>query len=295
MKNSSLAPRLLSLVALTAAATLVSGGTASAAGSTGSLGSTGSSSSEAAGATGSSGSLGSLGSLGSTGTSETPPLTFDGWGTCPTDDAEVATCVTVLVRDGSIKIGGLTVPIPDGGMKIAGGIKYAFDEDNNFIQTFVPAPQTTYGVVSNPITIPGGALGIDTPLALTQITAEVEAVGNPTLDLFTFDFNLPVRLKLSNPLLGDSCYIGSPEDPVNFALRTPNQNGNPTEPIGTHPGAVYRDLPHADDTFAVPAANGCAGGLLDWAVNLRAGIPSPAGNNSIDTVTDIYNVAAMDV
>lgn len=287
MTRSSFVTRLVPLAAATAAITLLTSGVAGAADSPGSVGSTGSSAST--------GSTGSLGSLGSTGPVEPDPLTFDGWDTCPIADPDVATCATVLVRDGSVKIGNLTVPLPDGSLKIAGGLKYEFKDDGSFDQVFVPAPGTNHGVTANPINVPGGALGIDTPLGLTQITAEVEALGTPKVDLFTFSLDLPVRLKLSNPLLGDHCYIGSADKPINFALRTPNQTGNDAEAIGDHPGAVFRAIPHGDDTFAVPGPEGCGGGLLDWAVNLRAGTPSSAGKNSIETVSDIYNVGAYEV
>jgi hypothetical protein len=45
-------------------------------------------------------------SLGSSGTPAATPLTFDGWSSCPVEDLDVATCATVVVRGGSMKIGG---------------------------------------------------------------------------------------------------------------------------------------------------------------------------------------------
>lgn len=84
----------------------------------------------------SSGSSGS-GSLGSSGAAAVDPLTFDGWGTCPIEDLEVTTCASVVVRGGTMKLGALSVPIPDGSLKVAGGVKYATQPDNSFIETFV--------------------------------------------------------------------------------------------------------------------------------------------------------------
>ena len=234
--------------------------------------------------------------IGSTGTPSAAPLTFDGWRTCPVGDPDVGTCVTVLLRSGSIKIGSLSVPLANGALKIAGGVKYVFGNDGSFNQVFVPAPGTQHGVVASPISVPGGVFGLEGPLGLTSVTAQLEAVAAPTLDLFTFEFNLPVRLKLSNPALGNNCYIGTATDPIRLNLRTPNQNGNATEPIGDHPGAVFRAVPHYDRTFSVPGATGCGlFGGLNWAVNLRAGTPSGSGSNTIDIVSDIYNAAAYDV
>src|SRR3546814_19977415 len=113
-----------------------------------------------------------------------------------------------------MKLGALSVPIPDGSLKVAGGVKYATQPDNSFIETFVAKQDGSNGVYSNPISVPGGALGIDTPLGLTQISATVESVGVPDLKVLEQELTMPVRLKLSNPLLGDDCYIGSVSNPI---------------------------------------------------------------------------------
>ncbi|MDJ0402539.1 hypothetical protein QNA23_03580 [Rhodococcus erythropolis] len=241
----------------------------------------------------SSGSSGS-GSLGSSGAAEVDPLTFDGWGTCPIEDLEVTTCASVVVRGGTMKLGALSVPIPDGSLKVAGGVKYATQPDNSFIETFVAKQDGSNGVYSNPISVPGGALGIDTPLGLTQISATVESVGVPDLKVLEQELTMPVRLKLSNPLLGDDCYIGSVSNPINLHLTT---TGNPpSEPIGEFPGAVFPAVPHSDAVFAAPGASGCGPlGALNWAVNLRGGLPAASGKNSLTTSSDVYAVAARKV
>ena len=154
-----------------------------------------------------------------------------------------------------MKLGALSVPIPDGSLKVAGGVKYATQPDNSFIETFVAKQDGSNGVYSNPISVPGGALGIDTPLGLTQISATVESVGVPDLKVLEQELTMPVRLKLSNPLLGDDCYIGSVSNPINLHLTT---TGNPpSEPIGEFPGAVFPAVPHSDAVFAAPGASGC--------------------------------------
>ncbi len=98
---------------------------------------------------------------------------------------------------------------------------------------------------------------------------------------------MPVRLKLSNPLLGDDCYIGSVSNPINLHLTT---TGNPpSEPIGEFPGAVFPAVPHSDAVFAAPGASGCGPlGALNWAVNLRGGVPAASGKNSLTTSSDVY-------
>lgn len=235
---------------------------------------------------------------GSTGTGGTgpslTPLTFDGWASCPVADPAVSTCATVVVRGGEMSIGGLVVPIPDGSLKIAGGVKYETQPDGSFTQVFVPQPGTNNGVLSTPITIPGGVFGVDTPLGITQIQAQVEAVGLPSVDVLDLAVRMPVRLKLSNTLLGNNCYIGSASKPITFGLST---SGNPpSQPIGSVPGAVFPNVAHVDNSYAVPAASGCGllGGL-NWAVNLRANTPSASGNNELATVSDVYTVPARRV
>lgn len=281
------------------------GGSAASSGSEGSSGSSsgsessgGSGNSSSSGSSGSpvSGSLGSLStsSLGSSGNPASEPLTFDGWGKCPVAGDDIGTCVTVVVRGGEMQIGGLKVPVPDGGLKIAGGVTYV-EDGNDWKDVFIPEPGTNFGVTSTPITVPGGALGIDTPLNLTQIQSTVEAVGMPSVDVLDAAVSMPVRLKLENPLLGDKCYLGSESNPITLNLKT---TGNPpSEPIGGGtPGAVFRAVPHTDTTFAVPAATGCGPlGSLNWAVNLRASTPSASGHNSLATTSDVYNVAGFEV
>ncbi len=45
-------------------------------------------------------------------------------------------------------------------------------------------------------------------------------MGLPVMHDQIFDFNidLPVRIKINNSFLGSKCYIGSSEDPVSFEL-----------------------------------------------------------------------------
>ncbi|WP_430332864.1 hypothetical protein [Rhodococcus sp. ACT016] len=169
------------------------------------------------------------------------------------------------------------------------------EDGDDWKDVFLPEPGTNFGVTSNPITVPGGALGIDTPLNLTQIQSTVEAVGTPFVDVMDAAVSMPVRLKLENALLGNNCYLGSESNPITLNLKT---TGNPpSQPIGGGtPGAVFPAVPHTDTTFAVPAATGCGPlGSLNWAVNLRASTPSPSGHNSLATTSDVYNVPAFDV
>ena len=45
---------------------------------------------------------------------------------------------------------------------------------------------------------------------------------------------------------------------------------------------TFSGADQGDATFAVPGASGCGvAGLLDWAVNLKTGLPSASGKNSV--------------
>lgn len=204
----------------------------------------------------------------------------------------------VAVKGGTMNIGNLAVPIPAGALKVAGGV--AFPENPNselgFDQVFVPPSDGSKGVYAKPITVPGGIFGLGVPFpgGLTTITALVEPVANPTVDVLEQSVVMPVRLKIQNPSLGNSCYLGSASNPITFKLAVTQAGvmGGTPEDVDT---LAYRNVKHSDTAFAVPGASGCGLlglGALNWAVNLRANVPSAAGHNSLDTTSDIFNIGA---
>ncbi len=127
---------------------------------------------------------------------------------------------------------------------------------------------------------------------MTTIKATVEPVALPTVDAFQLGVTLPARLKISNPLLGGNCYLGSASNPIMFKLGV-SENGVLEEVPGFPDTAAVRNVTHADQTFAVPGASGCGlFGALNWAVNLRANVPSSSGHNSLTTTSDVFNIGA---
>jgi hypothetical protein len=170
------------------------------------------------------------------------------------------------------------------------------------------------GIVSDPVKIPGGLLGLmcpsDVPLIsqlcqaatdndLNNVIATVESAGTPSdfslaagLSVGQPILTLPVKIHLQNPLLASTCSIGSNSNPILLKpknLTAPNGNSTRFDGDGTdNPtgGDLLRiDLTGAsqgDDSFAVPGATACGGlGLVDAAINLKTGLPSPAGNNNL--------------
>jgi hypothetical protein len=177
-------------------------------------------------------------------------------------------------------------------------------------------------VVGAPVDIPGGLLGLMCPSRIPVISDICERVVNSPLNRVTAtiqsagaprDFNLsagagtgtpivtlPVKIKLSNPFLDPNCYIGSNSDPI---LLKPANTARPTarivrfnadgtaNPAGEMGYLSLSGASQSDTTFAVPGANGCGlFGLLSGAVNLKQGLPSPSGENSLvlnDPVTNL--------
>jgi hypothetical protein len=232
---------------------------------------------------------------------------------CPVDDpamlaatgtTTVASCLASQSASGSIKIGNVTVT--SGVTDLQLGLV-------NTSGVFSAVPPAGGAIVSKPIQVPGGLLGLMCPSnipfvsvicdqlangALNTVTATVEPAGAPS------DFSLaaglgsgapivtvPIRIHLSNPFLGSNCFIGSSANPI--VLRPANLTAptarlvrfNPdgtASTTGSLVSIVASGASQSDTTFAVPGASGCGlFGLLNGAVNLRQGLPSAAGNNSI--------------
>ncbi|MDI9918372.1 hypothetical protein [Rhodococcus sp. IEGM 1379] len=227
---------------------------------------------------------------------------FKNWDTCQLDkvydpDTGLGTCMTVIMRDGNLRVGNLDVQIPDGSLMIAGGV--AVPEPDS--QVFVPAANDgKFGVYSTPITVPGGAFGTGSSEAFgpTAIQATVEAVALPSVQVYNLAVQLPVRLKLSNPLLGNNCYIGSAANPIQLSLAL--EDAGVAEWISTNgpdvPGGVWPQATHTASNFTVPTASGCGlFGSLNWAVNQRAGLPSGGAGNSLSTTSSVYNAAGWEL
>jgi hypothetical protein len=160
--------------------------------------------------------------------------------------------------------------------------------------------------------VPGGLLGLTGTLAplskpldpVNQVTSSIELAGpitpntvvDPTGTKAFFcatgslgscfgapspfsAIRVPIKVHLHNLLLGPNCYIGTNTNPIVLNLQetptsAPIENG-----VGN--ATVVTGVEVADDTFAVPGATGCGLlGLLDPALNLKVGLPSPSGKNA---------------
>ncbi len=236
--------------------------------------------------------------------------------TCPDANPAVDGCLYAVSSSGNFTMGKKAVPI-----KNAVVLKGGLDSDNGSIfgnlTTIAPTDGQTLSKTPQPV--PGGLLGVTAPTwwpqflqdlfnetinnGFTGVNATVELAGPASSIKFNAlneiigsgtAISFPAKVKLDNPFLGSSCYIGSNSNPIKLNLTTgttapppPNTpiTGNPGEFTSEEEGAILVDKNNklVDNAFAAPGANGCGGlfaFLIDPFVNSIVGVPSAAGTNT---------------
>jgi hypothetical protein len=129
----------------------------------------------------------------------------------------------------------------------------------------------------------------------TKVAATVELAGPASAirvdatNLLTEEgvaFAFPVKVKLSNPFLGNNCYVGSDTSPIVVEFTT----GKSGELTGKSGSKLKEDRNGfivtvdtdtlVNNTFASPGVEGCGvEGGADRAINAALNLPSPAGHN----------------
>ena len=211
-------------------------------------------------------------------------------------------CIASINTSGAFTINGIPTPIthpvivqfgvwdpPDaqGGNQFDGGVVQPANG-----QSLVTSPEQVPGGLPLLLLCPGSTPGVAKlckkaiTSGHTEVTAQVLSAG-PIDNFQLTTFTQPVKIKLSNPLLGGNCFIGSDSDPI---VLNPNIiSGNLTffpdpDPVRFPTTAVLAilDAQATDDTFSVPAATGCGpGGVANAPINSLLGLPSPSGNNHL--------------
>lgn len=230
---------------------------------------------------------------------------------CPLHDPEMRLaapgfamgCIKSVTASGSFTVNGIPVQITHP-VTVQFGTYSDLDSSGNQVFHVVP-PQDGKELLTEPEVIPAGLLllvcSIGDPnverlcqtamtSGHTDISVEVQLAGPITnfSPLAETPFTLPVKVKLSNPLLGGKCYIGSDSDPIllNPVFNPVGTLGFESDPDPTRfPNVAVltiTDSTLTDDIFSVPAATGCGpGGVADDAINATLGLPSPSGNNHL--------------
>ena len=233
---------------------------------------------------------------------------------CPLGNPAVEICFYSESTNGTFTIGKKTVPLKNP-VILQGG---ASGPEGILGPLSIHAPTEGSTLSKTPQTVPGGLLGVTAPAwwpqflrdlfnesinnGFTGVTATVELAGPVSSIKANFFsaltqtgtvFGLPVKIKLSNPFLGNNCYIGSNSNPIQLNLITgttspppPNApiSGSKGEFSETETFVTLKDNRLVDNSFSAPGANGCGGILLSWAVdpfvNSIVGVPSAAGTNT---------------
>jgi len=248
--------------------------------------------------------LASMAILASAAEAATPAPPYQGFAGCPSpsENENVAFCVRDEFSSGHIQLGSLDIPISSP-VVLRGGSEY-------FTGDFLGNSEAGITPVSQPV--PGGLVGMSTgnqqfeeligKTKLLQLNASIELAGQPG-SLTSGSLTLPIKVHLENPLLGNSCYIGSNVAPVQLSLTTGTTNPPaPAEPISGQLGGEFEEDPSlpevltssggvfVDNTYAVPGANGCAVTIgshqisINSLVNAVYQLPATAGASS--TVLD---------
>jgi len=234
---------------------------------------------------------------------------------CPLGKATLTACFRSETKAGFLVIGKKNTPIKTP-VVLQGGLEYESLAQN------IPliAAQDGNTLVKTPQPVPGGLLGVTAPSwwptilknlfnetinnGFTGVTATLELAG-PASSVIINPFNLltgagpnltmPVKVKLSNPFLGNNCYIGSSSSPITLKLTSGvTAPPAPNKPISGTVGTATQNPSFdiltvsgnklVDNSFSVPGANGCGGILFSWAVDPLVesivGVPSPAGTNT---------------
>jgi hypothetical protein len=97
---------------------------------------------------------------------------------------------------------------------------------------------------------------------------------------------IAMKFRLSGPLLGRRCMIGSDTDPVKIVTTRV-----PGTAVWVSQDPPIRRFDATDTTFSMPKAHGC--GVFDRVIDRRFGLPSAAGANSL-AVTAYYSYKTYD-
>lgn len=238
---------------------------------------------------------------------------------CPLSNPATNVCIFAQTESGEFVVGKKTVPIKKT-ITLQGGVHLIENEELETIGTEFIGAENGVTLSKTPQSVPGGLAGLVNCFeisnffervacevifenGLTGVTATTELAapassivlnGQNLLEETGTALFLPVKVKLDNPLLGESCYIGSNSAPISLPLTTGTTNPpEPNKPIKGKFGklefkdefnlTIIRENSLVNNSFAAPAAKGCGGifsFLIDPLVNAKLGTPSTAGHNT---------------
>jgi hypothetical protein len=238
---------------------------------------------------------------------------------CPLSNSATNFCIFAQTESGEFVVGKETVPIKST-ITLQGGIHVVENEEQEVLGDEFIGAEDGNTLSKTPQSVPGGLAalvkcyeisnfferlacevifenGVTGVTATTELAAPASSIGINVTNLIGgvgTALTLPVKVKLSNPLLGESCYIGSNSAPISLPLTTGTTSPpEPNKPIKGKIGKVefkdefgltiIRENSLVNNSFAAPAAEGCGGifsFLIDALVDVKLGLPSAAGHNT---------------
>ncbi|HUA73145.1 MAG TPA: hypothetical protein VL988_00140 [Solirubrobacteraceae bacterium] len=253
----------------------------------------------------------------------TPKGIFKRFSDCPLSTPGLTICQYAETTGGEFSIGSTKVPINKTIVLQGGGI--GTGKLNEFF--LVPAADGN-SLSKVELNVPGGLTGLVNCEEIkgsgiwevierasckaifenktTGVTATTELAATtsnpPILNLANLFFEtgtgltLPVKVHLKNPLLGESCYIGSEANPVQLHLTTGTTSPPaPNKPIKGKKGTLIveeegesevtklQENSLVDNAYSAPKSEGCGGFfsfLIGPIVDGKIGLPSAAGKNT---------------
>jgi hypothetical protein len=214
------------------------------------------------------------------------------FGACPLGDPSTDICIFGQIESGQLTIGSKTIPITNT-VTLQGGVH---QDEATGKQEFIGMGGSKT-LSTTPQIIPGGLRGIAADVKATiESAGPASSIAMSTQNLIEakgIGLSLPVKVKLSGGMLGESCYIGSNAHPVVIALSTGGRRSRLHAPLTGKPGhAKFEDEYNLttlseesliSDSFTVPQAEGCGGvgGVFSARVDAVLGLPVAAGNDAI--------------
>jgi len=252
---------------------------------------------------------------------------------CPFKNPETSKCIYATTVGGEVVLGSKTVPIVNPAVLQGGyttGNKEGFSNFAKLIAatngvTLSKAPQPVPGGLAGLVnckeisefilkaacewTFENGLTGVNATLELARPANQVLVSENDLGGETGTALKLPVKIRLENPLLGESCYVGSESSPMYWNLTTGTTSPpEPAKPIKGSAGKFEfleegsiletQGTEMVDNTWAAPGTNGCGGLLsfiLDPIVSTAAGLPAAAGHNTAVLVNNIFIASALSV
>jgi hypothetical protein len=254
-----------------------------------------------------------------------PKGIFKVFNDCPTEVSSVYLCQYAETTSGEFAIGSTKVTINKPIILQGGAAPVGAENPNEY--TLVAAKDGNT-LSKTELNVPGGLAGLINceeikgegllekltratckttfENGVTGVTATTELASTPSnpvvLNLAALveekgaALTMPIKVHLKNPLLGESCYIGSTSSPIELHMTTgatsppgPNKSihgklGTPVSEVENEQEAVtIHENTLVDNAFSVPVVNGCGGLasiLLDPIIDAKLGLESPSGHNT---------------